>query len=309
MGSTAPFLADPKQSGSKFQRKNFALREEIDTAMFDEIVGKSEALGKVLSLAKKVAPTDTGVLITGETGTGKELVARAIHRRSRRSSRAFVSVNCAAIPRDLIASELFGHERGSFTGAAHRRAGRFEMAEGGTIFLDEVGELPPEAQVALLTVLQEREYQRLGGTETIQTNVRVVAATNRDLWKSIADGSFRSDLLYRLNVFPIETPPLRKRKEDIPILVKHFVDLCAAKTGKDIRGVSEESMEVFLSYGWPGNIRELQNVVERLVILCDTENLSVDETWLLEQSLRTEPNCPLQSNKSRSKGSSLNLDR
>jgi len=309
MGSVAPILADPKQCGSRFQRKNFAVREATDTAMFDEIVGRSEALRKVLSLVKKVAPTDTSVLITGETGTGKELVARAIHRRSRRSSQAFVSVNCAAIPRDLIASELFGHERGSFTGAVQRRAGRFEMAERGTIFLDEVGELPPEAQVALLTVLQEHEYQRLGGTQTIRTNVRVVAATNRDLSAAIAEGSFRSDLLYRLDVFPIEMPPLRKRKQDIPLLVEHFVDLCAAKAGKGIRGVSEESMEVFMSYGWPGNIRELQNVVERLVILCDAENLSVDATWLLEQSLRAEPNCPLKSNKSRSKGSSLNLDR
>jgi len=309
MGSVAPFLADPKQCGSRFPRKHFALREEIDTEMSDEIVGKSEPLRKVLSLVRKVAPTDTSVLITGETGTGKELVARAIHRRSRRSKRAFVSVNCAAIPRDLIVSELFGHERGSFTGAVQRRAGRFEMAEGGTIFLDEVGELPAEAQVALLTVLQEREYQRLGGTETIQTNVRVVAATNRDLGVAIAEGGFRSDLLYRLDVFPIEMPPLRKRKQDIPMLVEHFVDLCAAKAGKDIRGVSEESMEVFLSYGWPGNIRELQNVVERLVILCDTESLSVDEAWLLEQSLGAETNCALKSNKGRSRGSSLNLER
>src|SRR5277367_807484 len=309
MGSVALFLAEPKQYGSRFQGKNFALRGEIDTAMFEGIVGRSAALKRVLSLVRKVAPTDTSVLITGETGTGKELVARAIHRRSRRSKRAFVSVNCAAIPRDLIVSELFGHERGSFTGAVQRRAGRFEMAEGGTIFLDEVGELPAEAQVALLTVLQEREYQRLGGTETIQTNVRVVAATNRDLGVAIAEGGFRSDLLYRLDVFPIEMPPLRKRKQDIPMLVEHFVDLCAAKAGKDIRGVSEESMEVFLSYGWPGNIRELQNVVERLVILCDTESLSVDEAWLLEQSLGAETNCALKSNKGRSRGSSLNLER
>jgi formate hydrogenlyase transcriptional activator len=275
---------DPRQCRSQ-RKNNFALREEADTAMFEEIVGRSAALEKVLALVKKVAPTDTSVLITGETGTGKELVARAIHRRSRRSSRAFVSVNCAAIPRDLIASELFGHERGSFTGAVQRRVGRFELAEGGTIFLDEVGELPAETQVALLNVLQEREFERLGGTETIQTNVRVVAATNRDLHTAIAEGTFRSDLFYRLNVFPIEMPPLRKRKQDIPLLVEHFLDLCAAKAGKDIRGVSEQSMDAFLSYAWPGNIRELQNIVERSVILCDTEKLSVDEVWLAQQSL------------------------
>ncbi|HEY2546237.1 MAG TPA: sigma-54 dependent transcriptional regulator [Candidatus Acidoferrum sp.] len=283
MASVVSFLTDPRQC--RFQRKNFALREEAHTGMFDEIVGRSAALRKVLALVKKVAPIDTSVLITGETGTGKELVARAIHRRSRRSSRPFVSLNCAAMPRDLIASELFGHERGSFTGAVQRRVGRFELAEGGTIFLDEVGELPPETQVALLNVLQEREFERLGGTETIQTNVRVVAATNRDLYTAIAEGTFRSDLFYRLNVFPIEMPPLRKRKQDIPLLVEHFLDLCAAKAGKDIRGVSERSMEAFLSYAWPGNIRELQNVVERSVILCDTESLSVDEAWLAQQSL------------------------
>jgi formate hydrogenlyase transcriptional activator len=256
------------------------MREETDTTMFEEIVGRSAALKKVLALVQKVAPIDTSVLITGETGTGKELVARAIHRRSRRSAQPFISLNCAAMPRDLIASELFGHERGSFTGAVQRRVGRFELAEGGTIFLDEVGELPPETQVALLNVLQEREFERLGGTETIQTNVRVVAATNRDLYTAIGEGTFRSDLFYRLNVFPIEMPPLRKRKQDIPLLVEHFLDLCAAKAGKDIRGVSERSMEAFLSYAWPGNIRELQNVVERSVILCDTESLSVDEAWL-----------------------------
>jgi len=283
MGSVAPFLTEPKQYRSRFEH-SFALREETDRAMFEGIVGRSAALKKVLALVKKVAPTDTSVLITGETGTGKELVARAIHRRSRRASRPFLSVNCAAIARDLIASELFGHERGSFTGAIQRRIGRFELAEGGTIFLDEVGELTAEAQVALLTVLQEREYQRLGGTETIRADVRVVAATNRDLRAAVAEGTFRSDLFYRLDVFPIEMPPLRKRKQDIPLLVEHLVGRCAAKAGKDIRGVSAKSMEVFLSYGWPGNIRELQNVIERLVILCDTESLSVDGAWLAELS-------------------------
>lgn len=273
------------------QDENIALREEADRASTcDEIVGTSAALQSVLSLVSKVAPTDAGVLVTGETGTGKELVARAIHRRSRRSSRAFVSVNCAAIPRDLIASELFGHEKGSFTGAVQRRLGRFELAEGGTIFLDEVGDLPPETQVALLRVLQEREFERVGGTRSIQTNVRVVAATNRNLQEAIAAGTFRSDLFYRLNVFPIELPPLRERREDVPLLVEYFINRCSTNVGKNIRGINKKSLEVLQSYPWPGNIRELQNVVERSVILCETENFSVDETWLSRQSLPTEPN-------------------
>jgi len=227
-----------------------------------------------------VAPTDSTVLITGETGTGKELIARAIHKRSQRSSRAFVSVNCAAIPRDLIASELFGHEKGAFTGATQRRLGRFESAEGGTIFLDEVGELPLETQIALLRVLQEREYQRVGGNEPLKADVRVVAATNLDFHAAIADGKFREDLFYRLNVFPIEVPPLRDRQGDIPLLVEYFVDRYASKAGKTITGINKKSMEVLQSYSWPGNIRELQNVIERSVIICDSENLSVDESWL-----------------------------
>jgi transcriptional regulator with GAF, ATPase, and Fis domain len=228
----------------------------------------------------KVAPTDATVLVTGETGTGKELVARAIHRRSRRSSRAFVSVNCAAMPRDLIASELFGHEKGSFTGALQRRLGRFELAEGGTIFLDEVGELPVETQIALLRVLQEHEFERVGGTRSIETNVRVIAATNRNLQAAIAAGTFRSDLFYRLNVFPIEMPPLRQRREDLPELVEYFIDRYARKLGKNICGVNSKTLELFQSYPWPGNIRELQNVIERSVIVCETEKFSVDETWL-----------------------------
>jgi transcriptional regulator with GAF, ATPase, and Fis domain len=247
--------------------------------MCDEIVGSSAALQKVLSLVSKVAPTDTTILVTGETGTGKELVARAIHRRSLRSSRAFVSVNCAAIPRDLIASELFGHEKGSFTGALQRRLGRFELAEGGTIFLDEVGELPAETQIALLRVLQEHEFERVGGARSIQTNVRVIAATNRNLQAAIAAGSFRSDLFYRLNVFPIEIPPLRGRPEDISLLVRYFIDRYARKAGKNIRGINKRSLELLQSYPWPGNIRELQNVIERSVIMCETENFSVDESW------------------------------
>jgi transcriptional regulator with PAS, ATPase and Fis domain len=262
-------------------KENLALREEIDvTRMFEEIVGSSPALQVVLSQVARVAPTDSTVLITGETGTGKELIARAIHKRSQRSSRAFVSVNCAAIPQDLIASELFGHEKGAFTGATQRRLGRFEAADGGTIFLDEIGELPAETQVALLRVLQEREFQRVGGNESLRTNVRVVAATNRKLEAAIAEGRFREDLYYRLNVFPLEVPPLRQRKEDIPLLVQYFVDRYATKAGKRISGIAKRSLELLQSYTWPGNIRELQNVIERSVIVSDSENLSVDESWL-----------------------------
>jgi len=290
MASVAVIMADPKQSHERVQYENLGLREGIDRApMCDEIVGTSAALKRVLSLVSKVAPTDASVLVTGETGTGKELVARAIHRRSRRSSRAFVSVNCAAVPRDLIASELFGHEKGSFTGALQRRLGRFEMAEGGTIFLDEVGELPMETQIALLRVLQEHEFERVGGTRSIQTNVRVVAATNRDLRAAIAAGTFRSDLFYRLNVFPIEMPPLRERREDIPVLVEYFVDHCARKVGKNIQGITKDSLDLLCSYIWPGNIRELQNVIERSVIMCETEDFSVDKTWLAQHPLATEP--------------------
>lgn len=247
--------------------------------MFEEIVGSSPALQAVLSKVSKVAPSDSTVLITGETGTGKELIARAIHKRSHRSSRAFVSVNCAAIPHDLIASELFGHEKGAFTGAAQRRLGRFESAEGGTIFLDEVGELPAETQVSLLRVLQEREFQRIGGNESLKADVRVVAATNRNLESAIAKGEFREGLFYRLNVFPIEVPPLRQRKADIALLVEYFVDRYASKAGKKITGINKSSLELLKSYSWPGNIRELQNVIERSVIISDSENLFVDESW------------------------------
>jgi transcriptional regulator with PAS, ATPase and Fis domain len=290
MASAAIFIADPKQSQERLQHENMALRDGIhSTSICDEIVGTSAALQRVLSLVTKVAPTDASVLITGETGTGKELVARAIHRRSRRSSGAFVSVNCAAVPRDLIASELFGHEKGSFTGAVQRRVGRFELAEGGTIFLDEVGELPMETQIALLRVLQEHEFERVGGTRSIQTNVRVVAATNRNLQEAIAAGSFRSDLFYRLNVFPIEIAPLRERREDIPVLVEYFIDRCARNVGKNMRGIEKNSLELLQSYPWPGNIRELQNVIERSLIMCETENFSVDKTWLLPQTIPTQP--------------------
>jgi transcriptional regulator with GAF, ATPase, and Fis domain len=289
MASLAVVMVDPKQSEERLQREKVALREETGQAsMFEEIVGTSAALQKILSLVSKVAPTDASVLITGETGTGKELVARAIHRGSQRSAKPFVSVNCAAIPRDLIASELFGHEKGSFTGAVQRRVGRFELADGGTIFLDEIGELPMVTQIALLRVLQEREFERVGGTRSIETNVRVVAATNRDLRAAIAAGTFRSDLFYRLNVFPLEVPPLRDRREDIPELVEYFIDRCANHMGKNITGINDKSLELLQSYPWPGNIRELQNVIERSVILCETENFSVDETWLPQRPVASE---------------------
>ncbi len=277
-------IEDRKQAEERLKHENVVLREEIDKAsMFEEIIGTSPPLQAVLSRVSKVARTDSTVLITGETGTGKELVARAVHRRSDRSSRAFVSVNCAAIPRDLIASELFGHEKGSFTGATQQRLGRFELANGGTIFLDEVGELPAETQIALLRVLQEHEFERVGGTRRIRADVRVVAATNRDLQAAISAGSFRSDLFYRLHVFPIEIPPLRERREDIPLLVEYFLDRYARKAGKRITTVDKKTLRLLESYPWPGNIRELQNVMERSVIVCETANFSVDESWLSQQ--------------------------
>jgi PAS domain S-box-containing protein len=266
-------------------KENIALRDEVDKAsMFEEIIGESPALQAVLALVAKVAPTDTTVLITGETGTGKELIARAIHKRSRRSTRAFVSVNCAVIPAGLIASELFGHEKGAFTGALQRRLGRFELAEGGTIFLDEIGELPAETQVALLRVLQEREFERVGGSHPIRADVRVITATNRDLESAIAGGDFRSDLFYRLNVFPIEIPPLRERREDIPTLIEYFIHRYSKKAGKKIATIEKKTLELLESYAWPGNIRELQNVIERSVIVCETDQFSVDPSWLSFES-------------------------
>src|SRR5712672_1100832 len=282
---TGADIEDRKQAEDTLRRENVALREEIDKAsMFEEIVGTSPALKAVLSRISKVAPSDSTVLITGETGTGKELVARAIHRRSDRASRAFISVNCAAIPRELIASELFGHEKGAFTGATQQRLGRFELANGGTLFLDEVGDLPPETQIALLRVLQEHEFERVGSNQPIRADVRVISATNRDLKAAMAAGAFRSDLFYRLSVFPIEIPPLRERKDDIPMLVEYFIDRYATEAGKKIRYVSKKSMELLQSYPWPGNVRELQNVIERSVILCETETFSVDESWLPQES-------------------------
>jgi PAS domain S-box-containing protein len=274
-------IDDRKRSEERLKQQNVALREEIDkNSMFEEIVGASPRLAAVLSRVSKVASTNSTVLITGETGTGKELIARAIHRRSGRSSGPFVAVNCAAIPSGLIASELFGHEKGAFTGAIHRRLGRFELADRGTVFLDEIGELPPEVQVVLLRVLQEREIERVGGSQPIRIDVRVIAATHRDLTAEVERGRFREDLLYRLKVFPLEVPSLRERREDIPLLVKYFVDRYARKTGKSIRRVNKRALAHLQSYPWPGNVRELQNVIERSAILCDSDEFTIDESWL-----------------------------
>lgn len=271
-------------------RENLALREEVDRAsMFEEIVGTSTALQAVLDRVAKVAPTDSTVLITGETGTGKELIARAVHKRSHRAGRAFVSVNCAALPPSLISSELFGHEKGAFTGATQRRLGRFELADGGTIFLDEVGELPPDTQIALLRVLQERQFERVGGAQPLMLDVRVIAATNRDLKAATSSGTFRLDLFYRLNVFPIEVPPLRERKDDILMLLEYFVQRFASRAGKNIRAIDKKTLALLQSYAWPGNIRELQNVVERSVILSSGDVFSVDESWLPKESQQPGP--------------------
>jgi formate hydrogenlyase transcriptional activator len=283
-------IDERKRAEEKLHDENVALREEIDQAsMFEEIVGSSKTLRRLLSQVAKVAPTDSTVLILGETGTGKELIARAIHSRSNRSTRAFVRINCAAVPASLIASELFGHEKGAFTGATQRRLGRFELAHGGTIFLDEIGELPAETQIALLRVLQEREFERVGGGQLISVDVRVLAATNRDLNAAIAAGTFRQDLFYRLNVFPIQIPSLRERPDDIPILVEYFIERYAKKVGKRIKTIKKNTLELFQAYDWPGNIRELQNVVERAVVLCDGDTFSVDETWLKGKRPQASP--------------------
>jgi formate hydrogenlyase transcriptional activator len=267
------------------RNENLALREEIDrSSMYEAIVGSSAALSRVLAQIEKVAPTDSTVLIAGETGTGKELIAHAIHKRSRRATKAFIRVNCAAIPPSLIAAELFGHEKGAFTGALQRRAGRFESADGGTIFLDEVGDLPAETQIALLRVLQEREFERVGSSQPIAADVRVIAATNRDLEGAVDAGTFRRDLFYRLNVFPIQVPSLRERKDDIPLLVEYLVERYSKRAGKKISHIKKKTLELFQAYDWPGNIRELQNVVERAVILCEGETFSVEETWLQGKS-------------------------
>jgi formate hydrogenlyase transcriptional activator len=272
----------------RLQVENRLLQDEIvQRSIFEEIVGSSVSLQKVLSSIDRVAPTETTVLITGETGTGKELVAHAIHKRSQRSGRALVKVNCAALPSDLIASELFGHEKGAFTGALQQRIGRFEAATGGTIFLDEIGELNPDMQISLLRVLQEREFERVGGNRTIQTDVRVIAATNRDLSREVADGRFRMDLYYRLNVFPVHVPSLRERSDDIPVLVDYFASRLGARMGKRIRQIDKATLDAMLQYSWPGNIRELQNVIERGVILADSDVFRLERGALSES--RMEP--------------------
>jgi PAS domain S-box-containing protein len=288
-------IEETKQTAERARNENLALREEVvRSSMFEEIVGSSDALLQVLSEVARVAPADSTVLILGETGTGKELIARAIHKQSGRSARAFIRVNCASIPPSLIASELFGHEKGAFTGALQRRQGRFELANSGTIFLDEIGELPAETQVALLRVLQERQFERVGGNQVLSVDVRVIAATNRDLSAAIAAGTFRADLFYRLNVFPIEVPSLRQRKADIPMLVEYFVKRYAEKVGKQIRKIDRSVLELCQAYQWPGNIRELQNIVERSVILCTGDTFRIDEAWLSSQeSSRSEPLTPL----------------
>jgi formate hydrogenlyase transcriptional activator len=283
--ATGTDIDDRKQAEDRIRNETVALREDIvRSSMFEEIVGSSEALREILEQVSMVAPTDSTVLILGETGTGKELIARAIHRRSKRAGHAFIRVNCAAIPPSLIASELFGHERGSFTGAIQQRMGRFEAAHRGTIFLDEVGDLPAETQLALLRVLQEREIERVGSIKPIRVDVRVIAATNRDLDEAVAGGTFRQDLFYRLNIFPIQIPSLRERADDISLLLEYFVERYAKKAGKKIRNISKKTLDLFQGYNWPGNIRELQNVVERAVILCEGETLSVDETWLKRET-------------------------
>jgi formate hydrogenlyase transcriptional activator len=278
--ATATDVEDRRLAEDRMRNETIALREQIDRdSMFEDIVASSEALRKVLRQVDKVAASDSTVLLLGETGTGKELIARAIHMRSRRAERAFIGVNCAAIPPSLIASELFGHEKGAFTGATQRRMGRFESANGGTIFLDEVGDLPAEIQIALLRVLQ-REIERVGSSRPIPVDVRVVAATNRDLNTLVVEGKFRQDLLYRLNVVPVQIPPLRERVTDIPLLVEYFIDRFAKRVGKEFRTIDKKFLRAFEAYGWPGNVRELQNVIERAVILSDDDTLAVDETWL-----------------------------
>jgi formate hydrogenlyase transcriptional activator len=287
---SAHLFAELGRYKERLQVENAYLQEEIRAEHgFEEIVGQSTVLRSVLRKVKQVAPVDTTVLLTGETGPGKELIARDIHKRSHRSAGPFVAVNCAAIPSSLMASELFGHEKGAFTGALQRRQGRFELADGGTIFLDEVGELPAETQIMLLRVLQEREFERVGGSSPIRVNVRVLAATNRDLQAAVADGTFRADLFYRLNVFPLDVPALRERRPDISLLVEYFIHRYATRIGKRIRCVSKETSQLLQSYDWPGNIRELQNVIERAVIVCDSDTLSIDARWLSGRSPGTAP--------------------
>lgn len=290
--SSAYMIGTNEETTASF---NLARRARSRANASNEIVGESERLESVMQQVKLVAPTDSTVLILGETGTGKELIAREIHRLSNRASRPFIRVNCAAIPPSLIASELFGHERGAFTGALQRRQGRFEAANGGTIFLDEIGELPMETQITLLRVIQEREFERVGSSQPISVDVRIVAATNRDLEAAVADRTFRSDMYYRLNVFPIYVPALRERLEDIPLLVEHLIERFAKQVGKAFRTIKMNTIEILQSYDWPGNIRELQNVIERSVILAEGDVFSVDEGWLKRELRRPRTTAPLVS--------------
>ena len=287
-------IDDRKRTEDRMRNETIALREDLDRAsMFEEIVGSSSALQRVLAEVAKVAQTDSTVLILGETGTGKELLARAIHKRSRRANGAFIRVNCAAIPPSLIASELFGHEKGAFTGALQRRLGRFEAADGGTIFLDEIGDLPPEAQVSLLRVLQEREIERVGSSHPIPVDVRVLAATNHDLETAVERGTFREDLFYRLNVVPIHLPPLRERAEDIPILAEYLVERYAKQTGKSIRNIEKQTLQRLQTYDWPGNVRELQNVIERAVVLSEGDTFAIDASWLARKQSKAASGPPV----------------
>src|SRR5271156_6514875 len=290
----------PRLLSAELEEETLDLRDEVlSTSMFEEIVGSSSAICGVTAQVRRVAPCDATVMITGESGTGKELVARAIHKRSRRSLSVFTRMNCAVTPPSLIAAELFGYEKGAFTGANQRHAGRFEVASRGTIFLDEIGEMPSEAQVALLRVLQEREFERVGGTQSIPVDVRVIAATNCDLPSAVRSGTFRLDLFYRLNVFPIHVPPLRDRPEDILLLAKCFIERYAAKAAKRIRRVEKRTVELLEEYNWPGNIRELQNVIERAIILCDSDTFSVEESWLRPEAARPAGLRPSLSNQER----------
>jgi len=280
-------LKKAEEEVAQLQSEKSYLEEELNREYnFDEIVGRSAPMHGVFDAIEQVAETETTVLITGETGTGKELVARALHDRSDRADQVFVKVNCAALPSDLIESELFGHEKGAFTGATEQREGRFELADGGTLLLDEIGELPLGTQAKLLRALQHREFERVGGSETIEVDTRILAATNRDLEAEVEAGQFRDDLYYRLNIFPIELPPLRNRPGDVPLLAEHFCEMYASRTGKDIQSIASDALTVLERYNWPGNVRELANIIERAVILARGDQIRVDHLSIQDRAER-----------------------